>query len=65
MVGFLLGDGTLVKKYQGGGTYFKYAQGMVHFDYLNHVFDQLKTAGHVHMTAPSIGTSVIKGKTYT
>lgn len=25
--GFLLGDGGLVKKYKGGGTYLKFAQG--------------------------------------
>jgi hypothetical protein len=25
LIGLLLGDGTLVKKYKGGGTYFKYA----------------------------------------
>jgi len=37
MTGMLLGAGGLVKKYEGGGTYFKYAQGEVHLDYLNHV----------------------------
>jgi hypothetical protein len=34
---------------------------MVHFDYLQHVFDVFKSAGHVNMTAPSHGTSTING----
>jgi LAGLIDADG DNA endonuclease family len=34
LVGLLLGDGTLVKKYKGGGTYFKYSQSTVHSEYL-------------------------------
>ena len=33
MIGLLLGDGTLVKKYKGGGTYFKFAQGEIHSSY--------------------------------
>jgi len=44
-----------------GGTYFKFAQGMVHFDYLQHVFDVFKSAGHVNMGAPSHGTSTVNG----
>jgi hypothetical protein len=34
----MLGDGSLVKKqtkYKGGGTYFKYAQSIIHSDYLH------------------------------
>lgn len=64
MVGLLLGDGTLVKKYTGGGTYFKFAQGMIHFDYLQHVFDLFKSAGHVNMPSTSMGMSTIKGVEY-
>ena len=45
MTGLLLGDGVLVKKYKGGGTYLKFAQGEVHLDYLNHVFHCLKIWG--------------------
>ena len=45
MTGLLLGDGVLVKKYKGGGTYLKFAQGEVHLDYLNHVFNCLKIWG--------------------
>jgi hypothetical protein len=65
MVGLMLGDGTLVKKYVGGSTYFKFAQGLVNVDYLQHVFDLFKRAGYVNMDAASEGKSTIKGKTYT
>ena len=64
MVGLLLGDGTLVKKYVGGSTYFKYAQSIIHAGYLHHVFDLFKLQGFVNMVAPSSGTSLIKGMTY-
>jgi len=65
MVGLMLGDGTLVKKYKGGGTYFKFAQGTIHYGYLLHVFNLFREAGLVLMTIPSNGTSIIKGVTYT
>lgn len=65
MVGLMLGDGTLVKKYAGGSTYFKFAQGLINSGYLNHVFQLFKEAGYVNMPAPSEGKSTIKGKTYT
>ena len=42
LVGFLLGDGTLVKKYTGGGTYFKYSQSIEHSEYLFFVFNLFK-----------------------
>jgi hypothetical protein len=64
MTGFLLGDGVLVKKYVGGGTYFKFAQGEVHLDYLNHVFSLFKDLGVVLMAAPSQGQSIVKGTTH-
>lgn len=31
LVGLLLSDGTLVKKYVGGSTYFQMAQSIIHF----------------------------------
>lgn len=65
MVGLMLGDGTLVKKYAGGSTYFKFAQSVINVEYLQHVFNLFKQAGHVNMEAPSEGKSTIKGKTYT
>jgi hypothetical protein len=64
MVGLLLGDGTLVKKYTGGGTYFKFAQSVIHSGYLLHVFSLFNEQGHLHMLAPSPGTSLIKGMTH-
>jgi hypothetical protein len=64
MVGLLLGDGTLVKKYEGGATYFKFAQSIIHEDYLFHVFTLFKEQGLVNMLAPSKGQSIIKGITH-
>lgn len=37
LVGLLLSDGTLVKKYVGGGTYFQMAQSIIHLPYIVHV----------------------------
>lgn len=64
LVGLLLGDGSLVKKYKGGSTYFKYAQSTIHSDYLFFVFNLFKDLGVVLMESPSLGTSTVKGKTY-
>lgn len=59
MIGILLVDGTLVKKYKGGGTYFQYAQGEVHFPYLLHVFNLFSKAGFCNMVEPGIRRPVI------
>ena len=37
LVGVLLSDGTLVKKYVNGGTYLQLAQSVIHLPYLAHV----------------------------
>lgn len=65
MVGLLLGDGSLVKKYAGGGTYFKFAQSIIHRGYLMHVFQLFQEQGLVNMLTPSKGHSIIAGVTYT
>ena len=65
MNGMLLGDGVLVKKYEGGGTYFKFTQSEIHLDYLNHVFSLFKELGVVSMDAPNKGHSNIKGTVHT
>ena len=57
MIGLLLGDGTLVKKYKGGGTYFKYAQGLVHDSDISHVFNLFSKAGLCNMIKPTKGSS--------
>lgn len=64
LIGLLLGDGTLVKKYKGGGTYFKYAQGTNHTDYLYFLFNLFKEMEIVNMNKPYFGTSKVKGKSY-
>lgn len=58
MTGILLGDGSLVKKYVGGGTYLKHAQGLVHWPYLLHLFKVFKDAGLVRMDDPSWGKDI-------
>lgn len=63
-MGLLLGDGSLVKKYKGGGTYFKYAQSTIHSEYLFFVFNLFKDLGVVLMERPIMGTSYVKGQTY-
>lgn len=57
MLGLILGEGTLVKKYKGRGTYFKYAQGEVHYNYLLHVFNLFSKAGLCNMIEPGKGYS--------
>lgn len=37
LVGIMLSDGTLVKKYLNGGTYLQLAQSIIHLPYLTHV----------------------------
>lgn len=64
MAGLLLGDGSLVKKYKGGGTYFKFAQGAINSDYLYYVFDLFNKQGVVNMVAPSEGKSTVGGKVH-
>ena len=66
IIGILLGDGTLVKKYKGGGTYFQYAQGEIHHSYLLFVFNLFSKAGLCNMVEPSKGSSFNKstGLTY-
>ena len=62
IIGLLLGDGTLVKKYSGikAGTYFKFAQGEVHYSYLLHVFDLFHKAKLCNMLEPVKGFSFNK-----
>lgn len=67
IIGHLLGDGTLVQKYKGGGTYFKFAQSEVHLSYLVHVFNLFSYAGLCNMTKVKKGhiKNTNTGKIYT
>jgi hypothetical protein len=67
IIGHLLADGTLVKKYKGGGNYFKFAQSEVHLSYLDHVFSLFNKAGLCNMTKPEKGhiKNTKTGKIYT
>ena len=53
LVGLLLGDGILVKKYKGGGTYFQYAQGEIQESYINYVFNLFYQSNYCNMLNPS------------
>ena len=39
LTGVILSDGSLVKKYQNGGTYLKFAQSVIHTGYFMSVFN--------------------------
>ena len=39
IIGLILGDGTLGRKYEKGYTYFKYTQSLIHIDYIHHIFN--------------------------
>jgi len=39
IIGLILGDGTLVRKYEKGNTYFQYTQSLIHMAYIHHVFN--------------------------
>ena len=64
IIGLILGDGTLVKKYKNGNTYFQYAQSVSHKDYIQHVFDIFFLAGYCNITKLSERKLVVKDKTY-
>jgi hypothetical protein len=46
------------------GTYFKYAQSVVHSLYLHHVFNLFKLIGVLNMETPSLGKYILKGVEY-
>jgi hypothetical protein len=62
IIGLVLGDASLVKKYRNGNAYFKYAQSVKHAEYLNLVFSILSP--YCNMTSPSLGQARVKGLTY-
>lgn len=64
IIGLILGDGTLVKKYANGNTYFQYAQGLVHADYIKHIFDIFSISGYCNKVDLSTGKVVVKDKEY-
>jgi hypothetical protein len=61
LLGHLLGDGSLVRKHVGGGTYFKLTASVKHEAYLRYTFDLFRQLGVVLMQAPSYGTTVLSG----
>jgi hypothetical protein len=64
MTGLLLSDGTLVKKYVGGGTYFQFAQSIIHTPFILLVHSVFYLAGVCHMTEPTLNLVTVNGKKY-
>ena len=53
IIGLILGDASLVRKYLNGNAYFKCAQSTKHTEYLNFVFSILEP--YCNMTSPTLG----------
>jgi hypothetical protein len=64
MTGLLLSDGTLVKKYIGGGTYFQFAQSIIHSPFIILVHSLFYLAGFCHMPEATVKTATVNGKKY-
>lgn len=64
MTGLLLSDGSLVKKYVGGGTYFQFAQSIIHQPFIVLVHSLFYLAGFCHMTEATTKTATVSGKKY-
>lgn len=62
--GLLLSDGTLVKKYQNGGTYFQMAQSIIHKGFICHVHSLYLAAGLCHLQEPTLNITTVQGKKY-
>jgi LAGLIDADG DNA endonuclease family len=64
LVGLLLSDGTLVKKYVGGNAYFQMAQSIIFLSYITWVHSFFFNSGLSNMPKPTAKTTMIKGKKY-
>jgi len=42
LIGILLGDASLIKKYKNGNAYLKYTQSLKNKDYLYYIFNKFK-----------------------
>jgi hypothetical protein len=62
LIGLILGDASLVRKYPNGNAYFKYAQSIKHAEYLNLVFSHLQP--FCKMTSPTLGQVKLRNNTY-
>lgn len=64
IIGLILGDGTLVKKYEKGNAYLKYTQSLSHIDYIQHIFNLLVSANYCNITKLEVKDILVKGKIY-
>jgi hypothetical protein len=64
LTGVILSDGSLVKKYQNGGTYLKFAQSVIHTGYFMSVFNIFSNQGLCNITTPIVSIAKVKGKSY-
>ena len=61
IIGLILGDGTLVRKYEKGNTYFKFAQSLSHIDYIQHNFNIFVLANYCNITKLDVKKFIVKG----
>lgn len=64
ITGLLLSDASLVKKYANGGTYFQFAQSIIHQPFIELVHGLMFAAGLCNMTSPTIKTATVSGFKY-
>jgi hypothetical protein len=64
IIGLILGDGTLVKKYEKGNTYFQYAQSQIHMAYIHHVFNIFVNSNYCNITKLDVKEIIVKRNMY-
>jgi hypothetical protein len=64
IIGLILGDGTLVRKYEKGNTYFQYAKSLIHMAYIHHVFNIFGNSNYCNITKLDVKEIIVKGNMY-
>jgi LAGLIDADG DNA endonuclease family len=62
IIGLILGDATLVRKYPNGNAYLQYAQSIKHSEYMDLVFSILKP--FCNMSSPRLSQAKVRGNSY-
>lgn len=67
LVGLMLSDGTLTKKYVGGNAYYQMAQSIIHLPYITHVHSLFLACGCTNMltVVKNVRYNKAVGKAYT
>jgi hypothetical protein len=64
IIGLILGDGTLVRKYEKGNTYIQYTQSLIHIAYIHHVFNIFVNSNYCNITKLDVKEIIVKGNMY-